>query len=49
MDPLSLTASIIVVLQLTGTLMNYVNSIRHAPKERVQIAREASDLYALLT
>ncbi|EXJ75702.1 uncharacterized protein A1O5_00209 [Cladophialophora psammophila CBS 110553] len=49
MDPLSVTASIIAILDLTGTLMKYVNEVRHAPKQRAQLAREASNLYALLT
>ena len=49
MDPLSITASIIAVLELNGTLMNYANSVRHAPKERTRFAREASNMYALLT
>jgi hypothetical protein len=49
MDPLSVSASIIAVLELTATLMKYVNSVRKAPKERAQIAQEASNMYALLT
>ncbi|KIW98550.1 uncharacterized protein Z519_00211 [Cladophialophora bantiana CBS 173.52] len=29
--------------------MKYVNEVRHAPKQRAQLAHEASNLYALLT
>jgi hypothetical protein len=49
MDPLSFSASLITVLDLTVTLMRFVNDVRHAPRERSQIAREASNIYALLT
>lgn len=46
MDPLG---SVVAVLDLTVTLMKYVNDVRDAPKERAQLAREASNVYALLT
>jgi hypothetical protein len=49
MDPLSFSASLLAVLELSATLMKYVNDVRNAPKERAQIGREASNLYALLT
>jgi ankyrin repeat domain-containing protein 50 len=49
MDPLSVSASIIAVLELTVTLMKYVNDVRKAPTERVQLAREAGNIYGLLT
>ena len=49
MDPVSLTASIIAVLQLTSTLTSYINDARNATKEQAQVAVEASNLYNLLT
>ncbi|KIX03048.1 uncharacterized protein Z518_06598 [Rhinocladiella mackenziei CBS 650.93] len=49
MDPLSITAGIIAVLQLTSTLTNYINDSRNATKEQVLLAIEASNLYGLLT
>jgi len=33
MDPLSMTASIIAILELTGTLTQYINDVRKATKE----------------
>jgi hypothetical protein len=49
MDPLSITASIIVILQLTTTLTGYINDVRHATREQAKVAVEASNLYSLLT
>jgi hypothetical protein len=49
MDPLSLTASIIAVLQLTSTLTTYINEMRNAAKDQAKVAVEASNLYNLLT
>ena len=49
MDPLSVTASIIAVLQLTTNVISYINDVKNAPKELSQFAIEASSLYALLT
>ena len=49
MDPLSTTASIIAVLQLTTTLVGYLNDVRNATAEQRQVAIEASNLYGLLT
>ena len=49
MDPLSVTASIIAVLQLTGTLIGYLNDVRNASSEQRNVAIEASNLYGLLT
>lgn len=49
MDPLSITASIIAVMQLTSTLLTYLNSVKDAPKERAHCAIEVSNLYNLLT
>jgi hypothetical protein len=49
MDPLSTTASIIAVLQLTATLVNYANDVKDAPKDRALFAKEAMNLASLLT
>ncbi|KIV93472.1 hypothetical protein PV10_04684 [Exophiala mesophila] len=49
MDPLSITASIITILELTTKLMVYVNDVRHATREQAKVAVEASSLYGLLT
>jgi hypothetical protein len=49
MDPLSLTASIVAVLQLTSTLTSYINEARNATAEQAKVAVEASNLYSLLT
>jgi hypothetical protein len=49
MDPLSVTASIIAVLQLTSKVIEYLNGIKDAPRDRAQCAIEASNLYNLLT
>ena len=46
MDPLG---SVIAVIEFTVALTNYINDVRNAPKERAQLGREASNLYALLT
>ena len=48
MDPLSVTASIIAVLQLTNEVIQYLNYVKDAPKERARFAIEASNLYNLL-
>lgn len=49
MDPLSTTASIIAVLQLTGVVVNYLNTVKNASKDQKRCALEASNLFALLT
>ena len=48
MDPLSMTASIIAVLQLTLTLTGYVNDVRRATEEQERVTVEACNLYSLL-
>ncbi|KAF2628821.1 ankyrin repeat domain-containing protein [Macroventuria anomochaeta] len=48
MDPLSVTASIIAVLQLSGKFLAYLNDVKDASKDRAQCAIEASTLYSLL-
>ena len=49
MDPLSLTASIVAVLQMTGKLLSYLNDVRNTTKDQAQLAVEASNIYGLLT
>jgi hypothetical protein len=48
MDPLSLTASIIAVLQLTSTLTGCINEVKNATTEQTKVAVEAGNLYGLL-
>lgn len=48
MDPLSVTASIISVLQLSSKVLAYLNDVKHASKDRAQCAIEASNLHSLL-
>ena len=48
MDPLSITASIIAVLQLSAKVLAYLNDVKDAPKDRAQCAIETSNLYNLL-
>lgn len=49
MDPLSVTASIIAVLQTTSSLVCYINDLRKASHEQAKTAIEASNLCSLLT
>lgn len=48
MDPLSVTASIIAILQLTNKVIEYLGDVQDAPKDRARLAVEASNLYSLL-
>jgi hypothetical protein len=48
MDGLSVAASIIALLQLTGAVIGYLNDVKDAPKECQQCAIEASNLQSLL-
>lgn len=48
MDPISFTASIIAILQLTSTVVGYLHDVKDAPKDRARCATEASDLFSLL-
>jgi hypothetical protein len=41
-DPLSVSASIVAVLQLTGTVVQYLNDVKEAPKDRQRILSELS-------
>ena len=49
MDPLSLTASIVALLQLMGTAISYVNDVKGATKDRAKVAIEAATTYGLFT
>lgn len=48
MDPLSISASIIAVLQLTGTVIQYLNTVRGAPKDRQRILSELCNVNSTL-
>ena len=48
MDPLSVTTSVIAVLQRTGEVIGYLNDVKDAPNECQQCAIEASNLQNLL-
>jgi hypothetical protein len=48
MDPLSVTASIIAVLQLSAKVLEYLNDVKDASKDRTKCALETSNLYNLL-
>jgi hypothetical protein len=48
MDPLSVTASIIAVLQLSAKVLSYLNDVKDASKDRAECAVETSSLYSLL-
>jgi hypothetical protein len=48
MDPLSITASVIAVLQLTGEAIKYLGDVKDAPKECQQCKNEAENLKSLL-
>jgi flavin-dependent dehydrogenase len=49
MEPLSVTASVISVLQLTNKVIQYLSDVKDAPKECQQCVIEASNLLGLLT
>lgn len=48
MDPLSATASVIAVLQLSSKAVGYLTDVKDASKERAKCAVEASNLHTLL-
>ncbi|KAH8707190.1 ankyrin repeat domain-containing protein [Phaeosphaeriaceae sp. PMI808] len=48
MEPLSVTASIIAVLQLSAKVLGYLNDVKDAPKGRTQCAIEILNLNSLL-
>ena len=45
MDPLSVTASIIAVLQLSAKVLGYLNDVNDASKNRAKCAIEVSNAY----
>jgi hypothetical protein len=47
-DPLGMTASILAILQITETVMSYLNDVRKASSDRASLAIEASSIYGLL-
>ena len=47
-DPLSISASITALLQLTSTVMQYINYVKDASKERLRIRDEISSTSFLL-
>ncbi|KAL2038262.1 hypothetical protein N7G274_008911 [Stereocaulon virgatum] len=49
MVPLSLSAGIIAVLQLSGTLVSYLSSVPSATKDQASLAVKVLNLYSLLT
>lgn len=48
MDPLSFTASVIAVLQLSSKVVGYLTDVNDASKERAKCAVEASNIHSLL-
>jgi hypothetical protein len=48
MDPLSITASIIAVLQATKEVISYVKETKDSPKELTKVYEEARNLVILL-
>ena len=49
MEPLSATASIIAVIQLSRKVLGYLNDVKDASKERANCTIEVSNLHSLLT
>jgi hypothetical protein len=49
MDPLSIAASIIAILQLSNKVLSYLIDINDASKDRAKCAIEASNVHSLLT
>ena len=47
-DPLSVSASIIAVLQLTGTIVSYLRDVREASEERQRILNEITSASGML-
>ena len=47
-DPLSVTASITAIIDLTAKVLRYLNDVKHASKERAQCAVEVAYLQSLL-
>ena len=49
MDPLSATASVIAILQLSAKVLAYLNDVKDASEGHAQCAIEASNIHNLLT
>jgi hypothetical protein len=49
MDPLSATASVIAILQLSAKVLAYLNDVKDASKGHAQCAIEVSNIHNLLT
>lgn len=49
MDPLSITSSIVALLQLSNKVVGYLNDVKDASRDRARCAVEASNLHSLLT
>ena len=49
MDPLSITASIIAILQLTSTALSLLSKLKNVSTEQRQYTIEMSNLYGLLS
>lgn len=47
-DPLSISSSIIAILQLTGTVVAYLNDVRGASEDRQQLLVEVSSVSGFL-
>jgi len=48
MDPLSITVSVLTLLQLTEKIIKYARQTKDSPKERTRVLQEASGLFGLL-
>jgi hypothetical protein len=48
MDPLSITVSVLTLLQLTEKVIKYARQTKDSPKERTRVLQEASGLVGLL-
>ena len=48
MDPLSISASIAAVLQLTGTVIQYLNLVKGAPEDRQRLLIEICNVNSML-
>lgn len=49
MDPLSVVANLVAILQLANKVIGYLNDVRDASRERARCAVETSNVYSLLT
>ena len=48
-DPLSISASIIAILQLSGTVITYLSAVKGASKDRQRLLIEVSAVRGLLS